>query len=59
MRRSSFFTRAILIGVLTHLYVGLRIIPELPVGWPVKLLAAFALVLSCCLIPLGMLARTF
>jgi hypothetical protein len=42
-----------------HLYVGLRIVPELPVGLPVKLLAACALVLSCCLIPLGMLARTF
>ena len=59
MRRTSFFTRAIVIGVLLHLYVGLRIVPELPVGLPVKLLAACALVLSCCLIPLGMLARTF
>ncbi len=51
--------RAILIGVLMHVYVGLRIIPELPVGLPVKLAAACALVLSCCLIPLGMLARSF
>jgi len=59
MRRSSFFTRAILIGVLLHIYVGLRVIPELPIGLPGKLLAACALVLSCCLIPLGMLARTF
>jgi predicted MPP superfamily phosphohydrolase len=59
MRRSSFFTRAILIGVLLHVYVGLRLIPELPIGLPAKSLAACALVLSCCLIPLGMLARTF
>ncbi|TAM50819.1 MAG: metallophosphoesterase [Paraburkholderia sp.] len=59
MRRSSFFTRAVFIGVLMHLYVGLRIIPELPIGLPTKLLAAFALALSCGLIPLGMLARTF
>ena len=59
MRRSSFFTRAILIGVLMHVYVGLRIIPELPIGLPFKWVAACALVLSCCLIPLGMLARTF
>ncbi|WP_206956743.1 metallophosphoesterase [Trinickia acidisoli] len=59
MRRSSFFTRAILIGVLMHIYVGLRLIPELPVGTLVKVFAGCALVLSCCLIPLGMLARTF
>ncbi|PMS14390.1 serine/threonine protein phosphatase [Trinickia dabaoshanensis] len=59
MRRSSFFTRAILIGMLMHVYVGLRIIPDLPVGLPFKWVAACALVLSCCLIPLGMLARTF
>ncbi|RDU94658.1 metallophosphoesterase [Trinickia dinghuensis] len=59
MRRSSFFTRAIAIGVLLHVYVGLRLIPELPIGLPAKLLAACALALSCCLIPLGMLARRF
>ena len=59
MRRSSFFTRAIVIGVLLHLYVGLRIIPELPIGIPAKLAAACLLAASCCLIPLGMLARTF
>ena len=59
MRRSSFFTRAIVIGVLMHLYVGLRIIPELPIGIPAKLAAACLLAASCCLIPLGMLARTF
>jgi len=59
MRRSSFFTRAIVIGVMLHVYVGLRLIPELPVGLPVKILAACALVLSCCLIPLGMLSRRF
>lgn len=59
MRRISFFTRAIVIGMLMHLYVGLRIIPELPIGLPGKLIAAGALVASCCLIPLGMLARTF
>lgn len=42
-----------------HLYVGLRIIPELPIGIPAKLAAACLLAASCCLIPLGMLARTF
>jgi uncharacterized protein len=58
MRRSRFFVRAIGIGVLLHVYVGLRLIPELPVGPALRGLAALWLVLSCCLIPLGMLART-
>jgi predicted MPP superfamily phosphohydrolase len=57
MRRSSFFTRALLIGALMHLYVGLRLIPDLPIGLPGKLLAASALVLSCCLVPLGVVTR--
>jgi predicted MPP superfamily phosphohydrolase len=59
MRRSSFFTRAIVIGVLLHVYVGLRILPELPVGAPIKVAAACALVASCFLIPLSMLVRRF
>lgn len=59
MRRSSFFTRALLIGALMHLYVGLRLIPDLPIGLPGKLLAASALVLSCCLVPLGVVTRRF
>lgn len=59
MRRTSFFTRAIVIGVLLHIYVGVRLIPELPIGLPYRILAACALVASCGLIPLGMLARSF
>lgn len=59
MRRSSFFTRAIVIGVMLHVYVGLRLIPELPVGMPVKAIAVLALVASCFLIPLSMLVRRF
>jgi uncharacterized protein len=59
MRRSSFFLRAIVIGIMLHVYVGLRLIPEFPVVPATKILAACALVLSCCLIPLGMLARRF
>jgi hypothetical protein len=59
MRRSSFFTRVIVIGVMLHVYVGLRIIPELPIGMPVKAAAAFALLASCLLIPLSMLVRRF
>lgn len=59
MRRSSFFTRAIVIGVMLHVYVGLRLIPELPVGMPLKAIAVLALVSSCFLIPLSMLVRRF
>ena len=58
MRRSSFFVRFICIGVLLHVYVGFRVIPDLPVNATGKWLAALWLLLSCLLIPLGMLART-
>jgi predicted MPP superfamily phosphohydrolase len=59
MRRFSFFTRAIVIGVMLHVYVGLRLLPELPVAVPVKAIAVLALVASCFLIPLSMLVRRF
>ncbi|HEY2000574.1 metallophosphoesterase [Paraburkholderia sp.] len=58
MRRSSFLVRFLGIGVLLHIYVGLRIIPDLPVDHTGHWLAALWLVLSCFLIPLGMFART-
>jgi predicted MPP superfamily phosphohydrolase len=59
MRRSSFLIRVIGIGVLLHIYVGSRLIPEWPFGTPVKAAAVVWLVLSCLLIPLGVLARYF
>jgi predicted MPP superfamily phosphohydrolase len=58
MRRSAFFLRVIGIGILFHLYVGVRLIPAAPVGTPLRWLAAFVLVASVVLIPLGMAART-
>ncbi|TKC86216.1 metallophosphoesterase [Trinickia terrae] len=58
MRRSGFFVRAVGIGVLLHIYIGLRLIPELPAGPMLRGFAALWLLLSCGLIPLGMLART-
>lgn len=58
MRRSSFLVRLILIGILLHIYVGFRLIPDMPVGMTVRTLAGLWLVLSVLLIPLGMLART-
>jgi uncharacterized protein len=59
MPRLSFFLRFITIGVLLHVYVGLRLIPDLPVPASGKWLATLWLVLSCVLIPPGMLARAF
>lgn len=57
MRRSAFFIRFIGIGVLFHLYVGVRLIPDAPVGLPLKVLAAILLAVSVIVIPLGMAAR--
>ncbi|GAB7522141.1 metallophosphoesterase [Paraburkholderia sp. 2C] len=59
MRLSSFFVRLVSIGVLFHLYVGFRIIPDLPIGSTGRALCVLWLVLSCLLIPAGMLARRF
>ncbi|SAL71523.1 Ser/Thr protein phosphatase family protein [Caballeronia peredens] len=58
MRRSAFFIRFIGIGILFHIYVGVRLIPDAPVGLPLKVLAAALLVASVVLIPLGMAARS-
>ncbi|MFM0322355.1 metallophosphoesterase [Caballeronia glebae] len=57
MRRSAFFLRFIGIGVLFHIYVGMRLIPDAPVGLPLKVLAAVLLAASVIVIPLGMAAR--
>ncbi|MDR5775183.1 metallophosphoesterase [Caballeronia sp. LP006] len=58
MRRSAFFIRFIGIGVLFHIYVGVRLIPDAPVGPALKALASALLVASLILIPLGMSARS-
>ncbi|MFC5431583.1 metallophosphoesterase [Paraburkholderia denitrificans] len=57
MPRLRFLIRFIIIGVLLHVYVGLRLIPDLPVPAAGKWLAVLWLVLSCLLIPPGMLSR--
>ncbi|MFQ1064461.1 metallophosphoesterase [Bordetella trematum] len=57
LRKSSFFLRFLTLGVLAHLYVGLRLIPDAPVGPGWRIAAALGLLLSCILIPLGMLSR--
>ncbi|RDJ98860.1 metallophosphoesterase [Paraburkholderia lacunae] len=58
MRRLSFLVRVILIGILLHIYVGFRLIPDLPINAAGRWLCALWLVLSIFLIPLGVLART-
>ncbi|WP_192700353.1 MULTISPECIES: metallophosphoesterase [Paraburkholderia] len=58
MRRSSFLVRLIFIGILLHIYVGFRLIPDMPVSITVRWLSGLWLVLSVFVIPLGMLART-
>jgi hypothetical protein len=58
MRRTSFLVRFILIGILLHIYVGFRLLPDMPIGGAARWACALWLVLSIFLIPLGMLART-
>ncbi|NIF56531.1 metallophosphoesterase [Burkholderia sp. Ax-1724] len=57
MRLSSFLVRLILIGILMHLYVGVRLIPALPIDTTGRWLCVLWLVASVFLIPLGMMAR--
>ncbi|HTJ94663.1 MAG TPA: metallophosphoesterase, partial [Pararobbsia sp.] len=55
MRRSSFLVRLILIGILLHIYVGLRLIPDMPISATSRGLCVLWLVLSVFLIPVGMM----
>lgn len=58
LRQSTFFLRFLTLGALAHVYVGARLIPDSQLGGPGSAAAILALVLSCVLIPLGMLARS-
>ena len=42
---------------LFHVYIGSRLLPDLPIGFPGLLLGVVALALSCVLMPLGMMTR--
>ncbi|MBU9441510.1 metallophosphoesterase [Burkholderia multivorans] len=55
----SFFVRFIAIGVMFHLYVGLRIIPDAFASPLARTLAALVLASFCVLIPVGMFSRRF
>ncbi|MFD4836714.1 metallophosphoesterase [Achromobacter sp. NPDC058515] len=58
LRQSSFFLRFLTLGALAHVYVGARLIPDALLGGEGSAAAILALVLSCVLIPLGMLGRS-
>ncbi|MGW9063227.1 metallophosphoesterase [Achromobacter animicus] len=58
LRQSSFFLRFLTLGALAHVYVGARLIPDLLLGGEGTAAAILFLVLSCVLIPMGMLARS-
>ena len=58
LRQSSFFLRFLPLGALAHVYVGARLIPDLLLGREGDAAAILFLVLSCVLIPMGMLARS-
>lgn len=42
---------------LLHAYIGLSVLPDLPVGWAVRLLGVLALVVSFVLVPAGLMSR--
>nr|WP_220805426.1 metallophosphoesterase [Achromobacter sp. UMC46] len=50
--------RFLTLGALAHVYVGARLIPDAQLGNAGAAAATLALILSCILIPLGMLGRS-
>ncbi|AGW92125.1 MULTISPECIES: metallophosphoesterase [Cupriavidus] len=56
--RTTILTAAIVTALL-HGYIGLRLLPAMPVPMLVKTLAVLWLAMSCALLPAGLLARRF
>ncbi|HEX3138741.1 MAG TPA: metallophosphoesterase, partial [Rhizobacter sp.] len=50
------FKPVILLSALLHLYIGWRLVPDLGAAWATWSLTA-GLLLSACLMPMGLLAR--
>ena len=50
----------VLLGVLgaLHIYIGLRLLPDLPVGVAGRTVGVLLLAMSCALVPLGLMARS-
>ena len=57
VRMIRFMLTAATLVALLHAYIGFRLVPDLPGGAPVMIIAIFVLIASTLLIPLGMLAR--
>jgi predicted MPP superfamily phosphohydrolase len=57
MRRPPIVNRILAIGILLHVYIALRLIPDAPVNDTIRWAACLYLAASCILIPLGARAR--
>ena len=58
MRLSRRFLTAIALLALIHVYIGLRLLPPLPIGTTGYVIGAVALLASCLMIPLAVFARS-
>lgn len=58
MRPSRFILIASSLLVLLHAYIGLRLLPDLPIGTAGRVAGGLALLLSCLLMPLGLMVRS-
>lgn len=58
MRISRSFLIALGVLGLLHVYIGLRLLPALPIGVAGRVVGVLLLAASCALIPLGLMARS-
>jgi predicted MPP superfamily phosphohydrolase len=58
MRLSRRFLTAIALLALIHVYIGLRLLPPLPIGTTGYIIGAVALLASCLMMPLAVFARS-
>jgi predicted MPP superfamily phosphohydrolase len=58
MRLSRRFLTAIALLALIHVYIGLRLLPPLPIGTTGYVIGAVALLASCLMMPLAVFARS-
>lgn len=58
MRPRSFVLIAVSLIALLHLYIGLRLLPDLPIGTIGHVAGVIVLLTSCLLMPLGLMSRT-
>jgi predicted MPP superfamily phosphohydrolase len=58
MRKFPFLPRVILLASLLHIYVGVRLLPDMPIGYPGRWIGAAILAIMCLVEPLGLLSRS-